>query len=401
MKAIGLFSTVFVILSYGCSENNAITSNLDYDFMPIENGTPQCIRIDSETEVNVGFDVTDAFDSVSFVKLSSEPEATITKIDQLIITDSIIVVQDRYGTGVKIFSSDGQYLCDVGNRGRGPGEYVEPTHMEIYKNRIVIWDQFSHKLIYYTLKGEYLYSREILHHSLKFHQFQDDRTLFNSVNSDNDSKFEDYTLFVCDTLSNVVSVGMCRKKNSYRSIWENHNFFCFDSTTYYHPTYSDTIYTIASNFSIQSRFYFDFGENTLPESLKKNVSNRTFIKAQKGGQYSFLGGDFFVTKDYLLFVYNKACRQYVGIYSKVSNKSVSFYLRGNKKIFPLEFGNIVTSTDDAFVGYCYPSARVQNTQFFPSQRDSLISLYGKERTDLIYSMKNDDNAIITFFYPSL
>lgn len=68
--------------------------------------------------------------------------------------------------------------------------------------------------------------------------------------------------------------------------------------------------------------------------------------------------------------------------------------------FPVPFNNFVGSTDNAFIGYFFPVESIRRMQGLDlNNRDVLEKQFGKRMTDLMCSMKNDDNPILTFFYP--
>lgn len=210
-----------VVMPVGCSDEqkkNAAT---------IKRGLAEPIRIeisDANTHKNINLET--IFDSVTFVPLSNAPKAAVSGINQAIVIDSTILILDRYGSkSVKAFSLAGEFLADIGHRGRGPGEYIEPTMMEVNPcKEVVIWDQFRQQLLHYDLGGKYIKSREYPFFSMKFHEFDDNNLMFVSLNSDNKSFVKDYSLFVSDSLGVVSKYGLYRKKNTYETILNDHDF---------------------------------------------------------------------------------------------------------------------------------------------------------------------------------
>lgn len=202
-----------VVMPVGCSDEqkkNAAT---------IKRGLAEPIRIeisDANTHKNINLET--IFDSVTFVPLSNAPKAAVSGINQAIVIDSTILILDRYGSkSVKAFSLAGEFLADIGHRGRGPGEYIEPTMMEVNPcKEVVIWDQFRQQLLHYDLGGKYIKSREYPFFSMKFHEFDDNNLMFVSLNSDNKSFVKDYSIFVSDSLGVVSKYGLYRKRTPTR-----------------------------------------------------------------------------------------------------------------------------------------------------------------------------------------
>lgn len=53
------------------------------------------IHVNHNNEI-ASFNVEEIFDSVSFIRLSSDAEATIGAIDQIIFLDSVLILRDGY-----------------------------------------------------------------------------------------------------------------------------------------------------------------------------------------------------------------------------------------------------------------------------------------------------------------
>lgn len=69
-----------------------------------------------------------------------------------------IFVADNRFVAVKLFAFDGSYLGQVGRRGEGPGEYVQPTGIayDAGQNRLLVRDASRSRVLIYDATGEYL-----------------------------------------------------------------------------------------------------------------------------------------------------------------------------------------------------------------------------------------------------
>lgn len=68
-----------------------------------------------------------------------------------------IYVLDLKESHIKVFNNEGIYQLTIGRRGQGPGEFQGPLGIQITaKNEILVNNLNSSRLIYYSLKGEYL-----------------------------------------------------------------------------------------------------------------------------------------------------------------------------------------------------------------------------------------------------
>ena len=366
------------------------------------------VRVDSGITIKVKdfdgnkpYNIENVIDSVSFIRLTTEDEAILGAIDQIILMDTCLLVRDSYKTkSVKLFSMSGQFLRTIGSAGQGPGEYIEPTHMAITDDKIAIYDQFMRKISFYEIDGSFIYSLNIPFFSLKFHIFDENHYLFYAVNSDNreHKSIYGYSIFDCDSSFVFKSHGFYKKHDSYFNIVDNHNFFAKNDLVYFRPVYNDTIYTISKDNTINAEYALDFGNKTVPQKFRNGESSRAYKKALESEEYMFMDGNFFLTENYLLFSYMKAYARYDCIYSLSSGETVAFHNRTN--LFPLVFANIIGATDEAFVGYMFPAMVSQQLEGWKKlPYDDLIKQFGEERVKLGMTMESDQNPIITFFYP--
>lgn len=397
-KAIGVASLALLleVALIGCADEQKKNAAV------IERGTSEPIRIeisDANTQENINLET--IFDSVAFVRLSNSPKAAVSGINQAIVVDSTILILDRYGSkSVKAFSLTGDYLTDIGRRGRGPGEYIEPTMMEVNSRReVVIWDQFRQQLLHYDFNGKCLRSREYPFLSMKFHEFDDNNLMFINLNSDNKSFVKDYSLFVSDSLGVVSKYGLYRKKNTYSTILYDHDVFEKEGDVFYHPVYCDTVFRINSGFVAEPYCWLDFGKKTVPERLRNVAKNRKEVRAEQAkDRYSFMTGNFFLSDTHLFFGFLREHYNYRVLYSKSNGKAIAF--SATSGFFPVPFNGFVGSAGEAFVGYFFPAESLRRMEGLDLEnREALEKRFGKQMTDLMCSIKNDDNPIITFFYP--
>lgn len=90
------------------------------------------------------------------VPLEANDNSLLGGVGQIRIVDDKVFVLDRYRTGKLVaFDRGGNYLYSVGQRGRGPGEYLKIYSFEIdYVNReMLAVDVEGRKIIVYDLDG--------------------------------------------------------------------------------------------------------------------------------------------------------------------------------------------------------------------------------------------------------
>ncbi len=76
--------------------------------------------------------------------------------------DENIYVADRKETKIKVFEKNGKFLRVFGNAGEGPGEIGRIYSIQINaKNELLVNDGRNRKLLFFTLEGEFIKSKDI------------------------------------------------------------------------------------------------------------------------------------------------------------------------------------------------------------------------------------------------
>ena len=98
------------------------------------------------------------FSKMKYIHLeSSTQESIIGTITRMVITgNKDIVILDGVNFKIVRYDCEGHFLNLIGERGHGPNEYVLPTAIDYdkYTNQILVWDDASKKILYYTLDGK-------------------------------------------------------------------------------------------------------------------------------------------------------------------------------------------------------------------------------------------------------
>lgn len=69
--------------------------------------------------------------------------------------DRTIFVFDRFEQSVRVFSRNGALLRSFGRQGKGPGEFMEPSGLYVYKDRVYAADHKNRRLSWFSLAGVY------------------------------------------------------------------------------------------------------------------------------------------------------------------------------------------------------------------------------------------------------
>jgi hypothetical protein len=107
------------------------------------------------------FIINDIINSVKFIPLEFKDECLIHSILKLDFYNDTIFILSR--DGLYLFNTEGKYICQIGNKGQGPGEYILPFDFSIDKQnkQAIIYDSNKSKIQIYDLSGNFLKSVQI------------------------------------------------------------------------------------------------------------------------------------------------------------------------------------------------------------------------------------------------
>ena len=110
------------------------------------------------------------FDSYHFIPLETSEESILSEITQVKFLNKKIIIRDNLTSKVVLFSDDGKYLRNIGNAGRGPGEYTGLTEIDVDvdNNYIFILDNTAKKIITYDLQGNLINELTLKIHTTPF-----------------------------------------------------------------------------------------------------------------------------------------------------------------------------------------------------------------------------------------
>jgi len=249
------------------------------------------------------FDFTQLLDDYKLIFLETIESSIIGEIKKVIVVDSFILVLDPFvAKSLYIFRDDGKFVRQIGNTGRGPGEYIEPTdcHYDKEKNLIVIYDQFKSEFLYYDFDNNYLGNKKFFFRFIQFASIGNEYVYRILLDNSHLKELNDYSLFIgTDTLPIKYA---CLPKFRFKlanGLLYNIN----DTIAVYGMPFCDTIYHYTHG-TLLPRYYIKFNPRTrLPKNFDKNIQYdyHKFRKRYTSDQYTYFNGDFLETDDYLYF----------------------------------------------------------------------------------------------------
>lgn len=338
-------------------------------------------------------------DSISYIRLSDKPEAIVGAINKIDFIDHSIYILDRDKTkSLKKFTSTGEFICQIGNNGEGPQEYVQPTDYTITEKEIIIYDQFKQQMLFYEHNGNFLKSKKAPFLFLEFHQFSSNQFIYYALDQDNDhlQSIVNNAIFESDSNFVLKQRGFSRKKDMYQNLFVEHSFSKVGNKVFFNPIYNDTIFSISKNGSIQIEYILDFGNRKLPKEYKLKENSKKLYSAYDENYYNIFAGSYVVLDDFLYFTFSRKHSVYECIYSKSTGKTeIGNYInRDVAPIFTLE--NVLAAQHNTLVGYIQP---VDMTEGFKTYtRKMWVEKFGEKYTHIAETINEDDNLILLFYH---
>ncbi|WP_026472954.1 6-bladed beta-propeller [Alkaliflexus imshenetskii] len=257
-----------------------------------------CIEYDTKLMLS------DVFSMIEVVPLESLESSLIGGIDKLVSCDTTILVIDKYKTkSIKQFTKRGGFVGVIGSNGRGPGQYYEPTDCVVYKDTILVYDQFQQKIIFYGNRGEFLKEKKVPFTFNSFYVFDNNSFIFQMYDNDNDhiNEILGYSLIWCDSMFNIQHKSLYKEKDKYNTMINSGLTLGLDKV-YFHPPYSDSVYQVEENGVIKLAYLLEM-HTPLPAELllRKNGEKLSKMSYETPNNYMLFTGIPYISNKKVLY----------------------------------------------------------------------------------------------------
>lgn len=248
--------------------------------------------------------LSDLFTEIDAVPLESSEGSLIGGIDKLLFCDSTLLVVDKYKTkSIKQFTKGGGFVGLIGSNGRGPGQYYEPTDCVVYKDTIIVYDQFQQKIIFFGNRGDLIKEQKVPFTFNSFFVFDNNNLLFQMYDNDNQhiNEILGYSLIWCDSLFNIQHKSLYKEKDKYNNMINSGLTLGLDKV-YFHPPYSDSIYQIEEKGVIKLAYLLEV-QLPLPDELllRKNGEQLFKMSYETPNNYMLFTGIPYISKNKVLY----------------------------------------------------------------------------------------------------
>lgn len=211
--------------------------------------------------------------SYRVVKLELTENSLIGEISKVeVIDDRIIILDRRDNKSVFMFDMEGNFIRQIGRKGRGPGEYVSAVNFVLdYDNgHIIVSDYGTPKQMFYDLDGRFIKEYRLSYLPMAYIEGR----FFYAWNPM--STPEHYEVVELDTASKVVGGYYPRKRyvEKIDGYYTSRSYFFQDGKNYYFiPLFTDKLYLLTRD-GIELKHTFGFGERVFDYDRSRHTLTR-------------------------------------------------------------------------------------------------------------------------------
>lgn len=189
-----------------------------------------------------------------FTLLETSEECLVGEVYKLSCRNKKYYILDRHlQKALFVFDEEGKFRNRIGRRGRGPGEFIEPTDFIVSDSTVTVFDMFGHKLLYYNPDGTFIRSVRLPYSIYEIESGGDGSAIY-AVGGDNSK---------CDSLKNyelleIGPEGDIRAKvykNKYSMDFSNkYDLQGFDEDVIYKKAFRPAVYMLRDKNYMQNIF---------------------------------------------------------------------------------------------------------------------------------------------------
>ncbi len=220
-------------------------------------------------------------DDITYIPLSNDSPIGDIYYNTYVYKDHIVI--NGRDNGVSLFDREGNFISQIGSKGRGPGEYFFCYNIAVDYEGKMVYVRDSREIKIYTFDGDFIRSFDTSQHaglhvsdSRGYKNFLNDIVYFNSrlfvsVYISGGMAYNDW--IVIDKSGNplIEKLNYIPDFESYMG-WGGVTYE-YNNKIYYHNHYNDTLFSISSDLSFEPSIILDLGV-TIPETREWEQEDR-------------------------------------------------------------------------------------------------------------------------------
>ena len=242
----------------------------------VDYGTPlNTISFDFEKDKAEFDDLLNLIDSIQVFKLETNEDCLIGTVSKIMFDEDYLYVLDE-GVSEALFkyTCSGKFVQKIGNKGRGPGEYIRPTDFFLLDNQLVLLDGYSAKVIFFSKTGDFVKEFSTNTMAEKFGKIDANHFAMFNLNEKSMFSLSNYNIIIIDDEGNTIKRLM--KIPSYIkdeiSLDMNKTTDYSEEELLYKDAFNSDIFRVYKD-SFDIKYHFDFG--------KYSLDYHSFLKTNK------------------------------------------------------------------------------------------------------------------------
>lgn len=326
-------------------------------------------------------------DSINYVPLETTDLSLIGNIGKIYVTPSNILIFDSKQTAILLFDKEGKFIRKIGQKGRGPEEYLFFNEIVFERKTEIIYahERYLNKIFKYNLKGELL---EQIPSKFEFNSFCKAPQGYWLYSCFKENNPKGYNLMLVDEKMQNMTAGFFPQNPAFVNTTFNSTFSRdYSGTSYFvYPT-SNIIYKLNTEQPVPY-FQIDFGAKNLPyEKIKKLSSSKEYDNLVNEKRYLGDISNLLCFQNYLLFSFNES-----GFYKPIkfyfaclntSNSKTTIY-NGYSHFLPYQISyTLLGTTEKALIYSIKPALLDENERNVLKEKNINVTI--------------DSNPILAFF----
>ncbi|MBO5182405.1 MAG: 6-bladed beta-propeller [Paraprevotella sp.] len=252
--------------------------------LPLVSSTPTVIKIPEHAEST---SLKEYISSYHYIPLETSDSSLIGSITKLCADDSLLFVFDRTNNLALRFSYEGNFMGHLGQKGRGPGEFIDLCDLSLDKSRkeVCLLDLNGGKQIFYKYDGTLIREQPLYFYYNRIEFLGDKQFLSTSyANNERCMTIDAYRLVVAD--ENQIPLYKAfpfppKLREDFH--WETeHPLQHCDNRLYYNHIASDTIWSVSTE-GYRPEYVLDFGYPSpfIPKDGKTLITDEEYQNLDK------------------------------------------------------------------------------------------------------------------------
>lgn len=252
---------------------------------------------------------------VKVIQLDNQGQNSIGSVSRFQVMNNHFLVS---GFGLALYDQKGRFLNNIGNNGRGPGEYLSISGLAVDNNHIKVLDRTQQKVLVFSPEGRFISEFSLGFFGQAMHEIADGFVIYSGTEANE----MEMRLFWFDPDFKLRRTALARQQErAYLNVFDKTNFFSFNDQVRFLWAYDNTLYTLKPGrrgLELEKTYFVDFGHNQIPETFFDRSFSNIMEFEMALAQTDFAGriSGFFENETYVWFAFRYRGEFLWAVYSK-------------------------------------------------------------------------------------